>query len=139
LDLDRYEPETGSVIPYPSYPDPRIGDLRAVSAPEDEERVTVASSFALQERRAQLERLADIARSKLARVEWDADELESLERAERSTLIVNRVEAWAAVRQALATDFFTDDTEKIDTRRNRVQELEQSLDALSRWDPSPSE
>jgi hypothetical protein len=101
--------------------------------------VTVASSFALQERRAQLERLADIARSKLARVEWDADELESLERAERSTLIVNRVEAWAAVRQALATDFFTDDTEKIDTRRNRVQELEQSLDALSRWDPSPSE
>jgi hypothetical protein len=54
-------------------------------------------------------------------------------------LIVNRVEAWAAVRQALATDFFTDDTEKIDTRRNRVQELEQSLDALSRWDPSPSE
>src|SRR5450759_4117010 len=73
LDLDRYEPETGSVIPYPSYPDPHIGDLRAVSAPEDEERVTVASSFALQERRAQLERLADIARSKLARVEWDAD------------------------------------------------------------------
>lgn len=35
----------------------------------------------------------------------------------------------------MATNFFTDDTDRVEARRRRAQELEQTLHDLSTWQP----
>lgn len=115
-ELGRCSGTVAPTVTYPTYPDPRIGSLDDVSNPESGRCLSIAGTFARQERGPQIEQLADIAEAELA-VSMDVAVLERTANHELRALLGARAAAWLLYGRCLEVKFFTDDKERLRQRK----------------------
>jgi hypothetical protein len=116
-------------VPYPVYPDERIGDLRRVSAQGDLRAITAASTNARQERVAQVERLAALIAGHLASPSTGTGVGEEASPEDARRLASCEIAAWTCLRECLSLNFFTDDRQDLHATKLRSESVESQLEA----------
>ena len=114
-------------VPYPVYPDERIGDMRGVSAAGDLRAITAASTNARQERATQVERLAVLIADHLTRSDTGAGDDGDVNAETARGLARLEVVTWTMVRECLSITFFTDDRQELHAMKLRSEDLEGRL------------
>lgn len=116
-----------ATVTFPSYPDPRIGDLADVSNQHDPRHLTIAGRYARQERVDQLARLGELVDGPITRERPSEVQLATLPSAQRYELLHCRARSWVLLRDCLAINFFTDDKAELGRRKEYAGQLESRL------------
>jgi hypothetical protein len=131
------------MIPYPTFPDARIGDLGDVSAAHDGRCINLAGRYARQERDEQFSRLRSIVLSgtvdhrqpeaggheagHLMQQQLSAAEITSLGRDRVAAALAHRRLAWEHIYDCLSINYFTDDKAQLKERKEREERFEAQL------------
>ncbi|HEX8096358.1 hypothetical protein [Jatrophihabitans sp.] len=131
------------MIPYPTFPDARIGDLVDVSAAHDGRCINLAGRYARQERDEQFSRLRSIVLSgtvgqrqpeaadreagHLMQQQLSAAEITSLGRDRVAAAFTQRRLAWEHIYDCLSINYFTDDKGQLKERKEREGRFEAQL------------
>lgn len=131
-------------IPYPEFPDRRIGDIQDVSSPHDRRCLNLAGRYARQERSDQFSRLRNIVlhgepkpitsgvhenAGHLVQEQLSATELSDLGQRNIIPAFTSRLAAWKRIQDCLDLIFFTDDKGQLKKRKEKAADLERQLAA----------
>jgi hypothetical protein len=143
IQLSGGEVTLSPAIPYPAFPDDRIGDLKDVSSAHDGRCINLAGRYARQERDDQFSRLRSIVlfgqlgpqpaeardpeAGRLMRMQLSAAEITALGTERVAAAFAQRRLAWEYMCECLGINYFTDDKAELKDRKKRELGFEAEL------------